>query len=180
MRWGGDNVPLPFRSSRYIPAMAKPKKRYVCQACGSVQNRWKGQCADCAEWNSLVEDAGAVVTPFSARHNLRGGGRAIELVGLDARGRAARADVDRHRASSTGRIGGGLVAGSATLIGGDPGIGKSTLLLQAAAQIAEARACRSPIFPARRRPTRCGCARAGSASAARRCGSPRRPRSATS
>ncbi|HEX8624783.1 MAG TPA: ATPase domain-containing protein, partial [Allosphingosinicella sp.] len=112
--------------------MAKPKKRYVCQACGSVQNRWMGQCPDCTEWNTLVEDAGAVVTPFSARHNLRGGGRPIELVGLDR-------DVALPERMSTGireldrAIGGGLVAGSATLIGGDPGIGKSTLLLQAAA-----------------------------------------------
>ncbi|HEY0447426.1 MAG TPA: DNA repair protein RadA [Allosphingosinicella sp.] len=115
--------------------MAKPRKRYVCQACGSISSRWQGQCGDCSEWNSLVEDAGAVVTPFSARHNLRGGGRAVELVGLDAavvlpaRMSTGIAEFDRA-------VGGGLVAGSATLIGGDPGIGKSTLLLQAAANIA--------------------------------------------
>src|SRR5436190_1350135 len=64
--------------------MAKLKKRYVCQLCGSVSPRWAGQCADCGEWNSLVEDAEGVVTPFSAKHNLRGGGRRIDLVGLDA------------------------------------------------------------------------------------------------
>ena len=64
--------------------MAKPRKRYSCQACGSVSSRWQGQCSDCSEWNTLVEDEGAVVTPFSARHNLRSGGRAVELVGLDA------------------------------------------------------------------------------------------------
>jgi DNA repair protein RadA/Sms len=115
--------------------MAKPKKRYVCQSCGSVQGRWVGQCPDCAEWNTLVEDAGAVATPFSARHNLRGGGRSIELVGLDA-------EVTLPERMSTGirefdrAMGGGIVAASATLIGGDPGIGKSTLLLQAAARIA--------------------------------------------
>jgi DNA repair protein RadA/Sms len=115
--------------------MAKPKKRYVCQACGSIAARWQGQCTDCGEWNSLVEDAAGVVTPFSARHDLRGGGRRIELVGLDS-------DVALPARVSTGigeldrALGGGLVAGSATLIGGDPGIGKSTLLLQAAARIA--------------------------------------------
>ena len=115
--------------------MAKPKKRYVCQACGSVASRWQGQCSDCAEWNTLVEDASAVVTPFSARHNLRSGGQAITLVGLDA-------DVPLPPRLSTGiaefdrALGGGLIPGSATLIGGDPGIGKSTLLLQAAAKIA--------------------------------------------
>nr|MDP8994662.1 DNA repair protein RadA [Pseudomonadota bacterium] len=64
--------------------MAKPKIRYVCQACGSIASRWQGQCPDCSEWNTLVEDAGAVVTPFAARHNLRSGGRAFALAGLDA------------------------------------------------------------------------------------------------
>ena len=115
--------------------MAKPKKRYVCQACGSVSSRWQGQCGDCGEWNTLVEDAGAVITPFSARHNLRSGGQPIALVGLDAelelpaRLGTGIAELDRA-------LGGGLVAGSATLISGDPGIGKSTLLLQVAAKIA--------------------------------------------
>ena len=115
--------------------MGKPKKRYVCQLCGGISSRWTGQCVDCGEWNSLVEDAAGVVTPFSARHDLRGGGRRIELVGLDAeavlpeRLGSGIAEFDRA-------LGGGLVAGSATLIGGDPGIGKSTMLLQVAAKIA--------------------------------------------
>ncbi|HEU4969772.1 DNA repair protein RadA, partial [Sphingomonas sp.] len=115
--------------------MAKPQKRYVCQVCGSVSPKWAGQCGDCQEWNTLVEDAGAVVTPFQARHNLQSGGRAIALVGLDA-------DVPLPPRMSTGiaeldrAMGGGFVAGSATLIGGDPGIGKSTLLLQATAKLA--------------------------------------------
>ena len=117
--------------------MAKPQKRYVCQACGSVASKWAGQCADCGDWNTLVEDAGAVVTPFQARHNLQSGGRAILLSGLNA-------DVALPERTSTGiaeldrALGGGLVEGSATLMGGDPGIGKSTLLLQAAAKIARA------------------------------------------
>jgi DNA repair protein RadA/Sms len=116
-------------------SMAKPRKRYVCQACGSVSSRWQGQCGECSEWNSMVEDGGAVVTPFSARHNLRSGGRPFELVGLDAE--VALPDRMSSGISELDRaLGGGLVAGSATLIGGDPGIGKSTLLLQAAATIA--------------------------------------------
>src|SRR5690242_20830954 len=115
--------------------MARPQKRYVCQSCGSVSHRWAGQCADCNEWNTLVEEAGAVITPFAAKHNLQGGGRALALVGLDAevalpeRMATGIAELDRA-------LGGGLVEGSATLIGGDPGIGKSTLLLQAAARLA--------------------------------------------
>jgi DNA repair protein RadA/Sms len=116
--------------------MAKPKKRYVCQACGSVTSQWQGQCGDCGDWNTLVEDAaGSNVTPFMARHNLQSGGRAIVMTGLDK-------DVPLPERMTTGiaeldrALGGGFVEGSATLIGGDPGIGKSTLLLQAAAKIA--------------------------------------------
>jgi DNA repair protein RadA/Sms len=115
--------------------MAKAQRRYVCQACGGVSSRWQGQCGDCAEWNTLVEEAPVAVTAFSQRHDLRRGGRAVELVLLDA-------DVPLPPRTPTGiaeldrTLGGGLVAGSATLIGGDPGIGKSTLLIQAAARLA--------------------------------------------
>ena len=115
--------------------MAKPQKRYVCQACGGVSHRWAGQCAECAEWNSLVEEAPLVATPFAAKHDLRRGGRVVELVALDAdvvlpaRVAIGIAELDRT-------LGGGLVPGSATLIAGDPGIGKSTLLIQAAAKLA--------------------------------------------
>ncbi|RZF66156.1 DNA repair protein RadA [Sphingomonas populi] len=115
--------------------MAKPQKRYVCQSCGSVSHRWAGQCGDCSEWNTLVEEVSGVVTPFQAKHNLQGGGRFIMLSGLDA-------DVELPERMASGiaefdrALGGGFVEGSATLIGGDPGIGKSTLLLQAAAKMA--------------------------------------------
>jgi DNA repair protein RadA/Sms len=113
--------------------MVKVKRRFVCQDCGSVASRWQGQCDDCGTWNSLVEEAPQ--TAFSAKHDLQGGGRAITLLNLDS-------DVVLPRRTSTGlaefdrALGGGLVPGSATLIGGDPGIGKSTLLLQAAASLA--------------------------------------------
>ncbi len=113
--------------------MAKPKKKYVCQACGATSPRWQGQCGDCGEWNSLVEDVPATV--FSQKHDLSSGGRAIELVSLDS-------DIALPPRTPTGigefdrALGGGLVTGSATLLGGDPGIGKSTLLLQSAANLA--------------------------------------------
>lgn len=113
--------------------MAKAKRQYVCQNCGTVAYRWQGQCDDCAEWNTLVEEAPETV--FSAKHNLRAGGRKIALEALDtdvplpARMACGIAEFDRA-------LGGGFVAGSATLIGGDPGIGKSTLLLQAAGRMA--------------------------------------------
>ncbi len=113
--------------------MAKTKKRYVCQACGSVSHRWQGQCPDCAEWNTLAEDAPATV--FSQKHDLSSGGRAVQFVSLNdpvelpKRRTTGLAEFDRA-------LGGGLVPGSAVLMGGDPGIGKSTLLLQAAAEVA--------------------------------------------
>lgn len=115
--------------------MAKPKRRYVCSACGGVSTRWQGQCADCAEWNTLAEEAPE--TPFSARHDLSGGGRSILFESLSERTEplvrqsTGLAEFDRA-------LGGGLVPGSAILMGGEPGIGKSTLLLQAAAAIASA------------------------------------------
>src|SRR5918997_86264 len=114
--------------------MAKPKIRYVCQACGSVSSRWQGQCADCAEWNTLVQEAADVSSIFAAKHNLRGGGRTIALVGLDsavelpARFASGIAEFDRA-------IGGGIVPGSAMLVGGDPGLGKSPVLLAAATSV---------------------------------------------
>ena len=113
--------------------MAKPKRIFVCQACGSPANRWQGQCADCGEWNTLVEEAPASV--FTQKHDLSGGGRALDmesLIGADQlppRLESGIAEFDRA-------LGGGLVAGSASLIGGDPGIGKSTILLQVAARLA--------------------------------------------
>jgi DNA repair protein RadA/Sms len=116
--------------------MAKLKTRYVCQACGSVASRWQGQCPDCAEWNTLVQEA-SVASIFSAKHDLSAGGRAVTLVGLDAEvalpERLASGIAEFDRA-----IGGGIVPGSAMLVGGDPGIGKSTLLLQVAARLANA------------------------------------------
>ncbi|WP_374528686.1 DNA repair protein RadA [Novosphingobium sp.] len=113
--------------------MAKPKRRFVCAACGSVTHRWQGQCADCGEWNTLAEEVPATV--FSQKHDLSSGGRSIQFEPLDKPGEALTrrttglAELDRA-------LGGGLVPGSAILMGGDPGIGKSTLLLQAAAKIA--------------------------------------------
>lgn len=120
--------------SIYRGVMAKPKRRYACQACGSVSHRWQGQCADCGEWNTLVEEAPDTV--FSLKHDLSAGGRAFTFEPLDAPGQVLQrrttglAEFDRA-------LGGGLVPGSAVLMGGDPGIGKSTLLLQCAARLAQ-------------------------------------------
>ena len=115
--------------------MAKPKKRYICAACGGVSHRWQGQCPDCAEWNTLAEDVPATV--FSQKHDLSSGGRPVKFESLDTptaplkRRPSGLAEFDRA-------LGGGIVPGSAILMGGDPGIGKSTLLLQAAGNVAKA------------------------------------------
>ncbi|WP_347303944.1 DNA repair protein RadA [Croceibacterium sp. TMG7-5b_MA50] len=114
--------------------MVKAKRRYICTECGSVHSRWQGQCVDCSQWNTLVEDAPATV--FSVKHDLSAGGRAITFETLDAptvplaRRTTGLAEFDRA-------LGGGIVPGSAILMGGEPGIGKSTLLLQAAASVAK-------------------------------------------
>ena len=113
--------------------MAKSKRQFVCQNCGAAAARWQGQCADCGEWNTLLEEAGE--TAFSAKQQLRAGGRAFVFESLSD-GTALPRRMASGLAEFDRALGGGFVAGSATLIGGDPGIGKSTLLLQAAGKLA--------------------------------------------
>jgi len=103
--------------------MAKIKKSYVCRNCGAVFGRWEGRCPECRQWNCIEESA----VPTS-----NGGytGAVAEICPM--------AEVKMHRVEriSTGMkefdrvLGGGLVPGSVVLIGGDPGVGKSTALLQ--------------------------------------------------
>ncbi len=116
--------------------MAKASRAFVCQACGAVTSKWSGKCAACGEWNSIIEVAAPSGSP--ALVAIKGGkGRLASFESLAAATRDAPrlktgiAEFDRV-------LGGGLVPGSAVLVGGDPGIGKSTLLLQAAAKLAEA------------------------------------------
>ncbi len=113
--------------------MAKAKKKYRCQNCGDISPRWQGQCDNCGEWNSLEEEAG--VTVFSAKHDLQTGGRSVQMVDLNsAIELPKRCSTDINEFDRA--LGGGLVPGSAILLGGDPGIGKSTLLLQTVANLA--------------------------------------------
>ncbi|MFQ5954125.1 MAG: ATPase domain-containing protein, partial [Kiloniellales bacterium] len=112
--------------------MARPLTRYVCQSCGASHPKWSGRCDACGEWNSITEEARPEVVPQGIG---AAGGRPIEFVPLDGAGEAMPklasgiAEFDRV-------CGGGLVAGSALLVAGDPGIGKSTLLLQVVAGLA--------------------------------------------
>ncbi|MCA3248390.1 MAG: DNA repair protein RadA [Azospirillum sp.] len=113
--------------------MAKASSHFVCQECGAVTARWAGKCESCGAWNSIVEEAAPEAAPKGVTAK---GGRKIAFVGLDGESdKAPRrttgiAELDRV-------LGGGLVKGSAVLVGGDPGIGKSTLLLQAAAALSK-------------------------------------------
>ena len=115
--------------------MAKAKSSFVCQACGSVYPRWLGRCESCGEWNTIVEelvDSGVGAGPKSAKAN----GRPTTLVPLAGETESA-ARVVTGIAELDRVTGGGFVMGSTILVGGDPGIGKSTLLLQAAAALGD-------------------------------------------
>jgi len=112
----------------------KQKKIYTCQQCGLQSPKWLGRCSDCGEWNSLVEETVTVgkgkraLAPSSGAEPQR---LAEVLVTDEDRQCCGLEELDRV-------LGGGLVPGSLILLGGDPGIGKSTLLLQAAARWAKA------------------------------------------
>lgn len=117
--------------------MAKGKSIYSCSECGATSPKWQGQCPGCGGWNTLVETIAEAST--SAGNRYAGVGGAAKLQQLsDIRPReeprtpTGLEEFDRV-------LGGGLVAGGVVLIGGDPGIGKSTLLLQALSRMAAAR-----------------------------------------
>ena len=116
--------------------MVRSRSSFVCQNCGAVSNRWQGKCESCEEWNTIVEEQAAsgigAGTPAS-----RGGtkGRPFKLEGLDGQTQEAPRIVSGIREFD--RVtGGGFVPGSVLLIGGEPGIGKSTLLTQICAALA--------------------------------------------
>ena len=119
--------------------MPKQESRYVCQACGAAFLRWEGQCRSCSAWNTLVETL--VREPEKARRTISGGPGAPASVTASAQPLGSLRDTAVVRVPTCiGEIdrvlGGGLVPGSLVLLGGEPGIGKSTLLLQAAAGLA--------------------------------------------
>ncbi|MEJ1158510.1 DNA repair protein RadA [Prosthecomicrobium sp. N25] len=118
--------------------MAKRSSRFVCQNCGTVTARWAGRCDGCGEWNTVSEEddggSGVGAGPRSIAVTARKG-RVFPLVGLSGEAKEAPRIVS-HMPELDRVTGGGFVRGSAVLIGGDPGIGKSTLLIQAAARLA--------------------------------------------
>jgi DNA repair protein RadA/Sms len=114
--------------------MARDGALYVCQSCGAVQPKWSGQCPACGAWNTLVEESGSR-PPGALAPSRSGKARGLAFEGLDVhtpsppRIATGVAEFDRV-------CGGGVVPGSAILVAGDPGVGKSTLLLQVCAQAA--------------------------------------------
>ncbi len=116
--------------------MANRTTRYACQSCGATYAKWSGKCEACGEWNSIAEEASSVSGPggLGAKSSRRTRARPLDLVGL--KGETRRAARHTTGIGEFDRVcGGGFVGGSAILIGGDPGIGKSTILLQAAASL---------------------------------------------
>ncbi len=108
--------------------MAKSKTRYVCQTCGSAQSKWMGRCPDCGEWNTLVEmtvQEPAPGRPASVALAPSIGPQALPDIPADGYERIAVPISELSRV-----LGGGIVPGSVVLISGDPGVGKSTLLIQ--------------------------------------------------
>jgi DNA repair protein RadA/Sms len=117
--------------------MARPKTSYVCGACGATTPQWQGQCPACQAWNTLelaASSAGALPARRARAAVGAGTSQAVAQVGDDTELRAATGIGELDRV-----LGGGLVAGSVVLLGGDPGIGKSTLLLQAADSLSRER-----------------------------------------
>lgn len=107
--------------------MARISEQYVCQHCGSSYRKWQGKCDDCGEWNCIIQDTSRDALPKGLS---TGKGREIAFTSLNTdheeyvRLKCGLNELDRV-------LGGGFVPGSSVLIGGDPGIGKSTILLQA-------------------------------------------------
>lgn len=109
--------------------MARARTVYRCAQCGAASAKWEGKCASCGEWNTLVEEIAATTPRTTPRRN---GVRATALGAVDG---AATARHATGIAELDFVLGGGLVPGSMVLVGGEPGIGKSTLLLQAAVEL---------------------------------------------
>jgi len=105
--------------------MAKPKSVYSCTECGGQTLKWQGQCPHCQAWNTLVEAIAEKASRFTPMSEINGVQNLSEVeAGEEPRYSTGVAEFDRV-------LGGGLVHGGVVLLGGDPGIGKSTLLLQA-------------------------------------------------
>jgi DNA repair protein RadA/Sms len=121
--------------------MARNTDTYICQSCGAVYGKWAGRCDACGEWNSIELEASEAAPPGSLTSSLGGSTAKAKAKKLEFTSLAGGAEVTPRLNTGNTEFdracGGGLVPGSALLIGGDPGVGKSTLLLQIAAGLAK-------------------------------------------
>src|SRR3954447_27831 len=116
--------------------MARRELSFICQNCGAAYGRWQGKCDGCGEWNTIAEESSATARPpMPGRAPRKGRPFALEPL----TGERNDAPLLASNIAEFDRVtGGGFVRGSVLLLGGDPGIGKSTLLIQVAATIARA------------------------------------------
>ena len=113
--------------------MARVETRFVCNGCGHVERKWAGKCPNCNAWSSFEEEKSATVNKASKTQATRPAGKAVRITEVDItevpRRKLGMGELDRV-------LGGGLVPGSLVLVGGEPGVGKSTLLLEVAKRLA--------------------------------------------
>lgn len=117
--------------------MAKTKTQYVCQECGYVSPRYLGRCPNCGAWNTLVEEVKSEPAATKARPHITFTGTEVKPQLIDQVSTSETPRVKTSYEEFNRVLGGGIVPGSLVLIGGDPGIGKSTLLLQVSGQLAQ-------------------------------------------
>src|ERR1700730_10896030 len=113
--------------------MAKSKEVFICQNCGAASPKWQGQCGGCGEWDTLVaalQSTASQNPPVAIRVSRTDAASSVAAEAILEQPRVTTGSTELDRV-----LGGGLVPGSVILIGGDPGIGKSTLMLQAAAAL---------------------------------------------
>ena len=116
--------------------MAKAKTQFVCQNCGAAHSKWSGRCDNCGEWNTLVEQAVDIGKSSVAKASSTGKNLVVQSIKTIS-------TTEGTKRMSTGTsdldivLGGGVLPGSVVLLAGQPGIGKSTLLLQVTAYVAE-------------------------------------------
>ncbi|TAK51487.1 MAG: DNA repair protein RadA, partial [Bacteroidetes bacterium] len=108
----------------------KPQTKYVCQACGYESPRWTGKCPSCAQWNTFQEEVAQKVHARKVIKQTQLQATPLDEISLDEDHRITTSNVEFDRV-----LGGGTVRGSVILLGGDPGVGKSTLMMQLAAQM---------------------------------------------
>lgn len=116
--------------------MSKAKLNFSCQSCGTLHPKWSGQCTGCGEWNTIAEEATVNLTPLPSRYH----GYAGKEAAITCMANVTLADEIRLPSGSQELdrvLGGGIIMGSAILLGGDPGIGKSTILLQTVAHLSQ-------------------------------------------